>query len=154
MDRLSLGVDFGHCHACSPIPDTPWGADLESPFISGTACRRLLAGLPLHFFNTSWGTSYMVIKPQEPRGQAMLANPALEAGLVQFLPPVFYLFSNVGDVLFLSGRESSYHFPRHLIGFPWMFGLTHPWNKQLQPFTHPQSNVKKERSLSDIKTRI
>lgn len=34
-------------------------------------------------------------------------------------------------MLFQSDRESSYHFPRLLIGFPWMFGITSPWTSSL-----------------------
>ncbi len=34
-------------------------------------------------------------------------------------------------MLFLPDRELSYHFPRHLTRFPWMFGITSPWTSSL-----------------------
>lgn len=61
----------------------------------------------------------------------MLVDPALvfprKARLVFFFGHSSTCFS-VLEMLFLSVRKLSYHFSRHLIGLPWMFGITCPWS--------------------------
>lgn len=68
-------------------------------------------------------------KPHESWEQAMLVDPALvfprQAGLVNLLQPL-QLVLPVLEMLFFSDRKSSYHFPRHLIGFLRMFRITSP----------------------------
>ena len=77
-----------------------------------------------------YGHSVHSQEPHKSWKQAMLINPALVFPR-QARPVHVYSHSSAVDVFFLYVKVSSYHFSRHLIGFPFMLEITTFWTSSL-----------------------